>query len=349
METYLKPSYERWRKRLAGEKVIAYTEPDAGDVGCYRLPIKERKQNAKGENNGQWKTVSYKPVLLGVMDGVLCCQIGDVVVSDDVRNDSWTSFVRHPITEDAWKAVAQRGEPWPDMPPADAIPAADRAVTTTDNTEPEQPLDVQHATAISQAIGASKQNIKAVTNNEEAALALGIKNRIAELRLLADKHAKSVYQPLHKIYTEAQKKLSAPIKLAEAEEDRLNTELLRFRERERLRIAAEQAEADQKQREADEANQRAADRAIAAGEPEPKPVVETVDAPVFEPVPIQPTYGSRGLREQVKKFAIIDDSVAVYKHFMKNQELIALLEKLATNAIRSGVTVPGASYREGLL
>lgn len=345
----LTPSYDKWRKRLAGEKVPTFTEPDAGDVGCYRLPIKERKQNAKGENNGQWKTIGYKPVLLGVMDGILCCQIGDVIVSDDVRNDSWTSFVRHPITEEWWKAVAQRGEPWPDLSASDAVPAADREVTAADNTEPEQPLDVQHATAISQAIGASKENIKAVTNNEEAALALGIKNRIAELRLLADKHAKSVYQPLHKIYTEAQKKLSAPIKLAEAEEARLNTELLKFRERERLRIVAEQVESDRKQREIDEANQRAADRAIASGEPEPEPVIETVDAPVFEPAPILPTYGTRKLKEDLKKFVVIDDISAVFTRFKSDPQVVELLTKLAQSEINSGRNVPGTHTREGLI
>ena len=28
-----KPSYTKWRKRLAGETVIAFTEPDENDVG----------------------------------------------------------------------------------------------------------------------------------------------------------------------------------------------------------------------------------------------------------------------------------------------------------------------------
>ena len=341
----LRPNYSKWKARLAGEKVPTFTEPDENDVGCYRLPIKERKQNAKGENNGQWKTVGYKPVLLGVMDGVLCCQIGDAVVSDDVRNDSWTSFVRHPITEDAWKAV-QRGEPWPDLPAFDAVPAADREVTAADNTELEQPLDVQHATAVDNAIAAA---IKTVTNETEAAQALGSKNRIAELRLAADKAGKAIYEPIYRQYTAEQKKWSPIVARATAKEKELNTELLRFRERERLRIVAEQAEADRKQREADEANQRASDRAIAAGEPEPEPIVETADAPVFEPAPILPTYGTRKLKEDLKKFVVIDVISAVFARFKSEPQIIELLTKLAQREIDAGRNVPGTHVREGLI
>ena len=349
----MKADYSKWRKRLAGEKVPTFTEPDENDVGFYRLPIRERAQNAQGHNNGRWKTIGWKPVALFVAnDGLvssLNCQVGDVFLTKDAMNEQWQWFVSYPINEEEWRQVAEGGMPWSDVPAVDTVPAADREVTAADNTEPEQPLDVQHATAISQAIGASKENIKAVTNNEEAALALGIKNRIAELRLLADKHAKSVYQPLHKIYTEAQKKLSAPIKLAEAEEARLNTELLKFRERERLRIVAEQVEADQKQREIDEANQRAADRAIAAGEPEPEPVVETVDAPVFEPAPIVATYGTRGLKETLKKFVVVDDISAVFVRFKSESQVIELLTKLAQKEIDAGRNVLGTHTREGLI
>jgi hypothetical protein len=380
LEAHLKPSYDRWRRRLAGEKVTAYTQPDFGDSGFYRLPIRERAQNAQGNNNGRWKTIDWKPVALFVASNDdLVCQVGGVFLTNDGMNEQWQWFVSHPISEETWRTVAERGEPWPDLSPEpiefhgavtvkydetgkthhrdlvknpiqigkETIPAAGREVTAADNAAPEHPLDVQHATAIDNAIAAA---IKTVKNEAEAAQALGSKNRIAELRLAADKVGKSLYEPIYRTYTAEQKKWSPIVARATAAEKSLNTAILTFREKERQRIYAEQEAAATKQREIDEANQRAADRAIAAGQPEPEPIVETVDAPVFEPAPITPTYGTRKLKEEVKTFLdTVSDFDAVYTYFKGTDEVNAFLTTLATNAIKAGKTVPGTTTRQGLI
>ena len=178
----MKANYDKWRKRVAGETVVAFTEPDENDCGFYRLPIRERAQNAQGNNNGRWKVTGYKPVALFVSDdghgGRLECQAGNIFLTRHAMNEQWQWFVSHPITEDVWRAVAERDEPWPDFTSSAAIPAADREVTSADNAIPEQPLDVQHATAVDNAIAAA---LKAVTSEVEATQALGSKNRIAEL------------------------------------------------------------------------------------------------------------------------------------------------------------------------
>jgi hypothetical protein len=341
-------NYTRWRKRLAGETVVAFTSPDESDVGFYRLPIRERAQDTKGNNNGRWKTIGWKPVALFVSgEDDLVCQIGPVLVTSDTRDEQWQWFVSHPISEEVWRAVYERGQPWPDFETAETVPAANRDVTAADNAPPEEPLDVQHATAIDNAIAAA---LKAVTNEAQAAQALGSKNRIAELRLKADKDGKSEYEPLYTTYVESRDRWQAPVKRATAKEKELNTAILTFREKERQRIYAEQEAAATKQREIDEANQRAADRAIAAGLPEPEPIVETVDAPVFEPAPIQPTYGTRKLKEELHTILdSITDYDAVYAFLKGEPKVKALLLELATAKVKAGFVVPGTVTHEGFI
>jgi hypothetical protein len=206
--------------------------------------------------------------------------------------------------------------------------------------------DKAHAAAIDAAIGAA---LKTVTSAAEDAQASGSKNRIAELRLAADKAGKSLYEPIYRQYTAEQKKWSPIIARATAEEKRLNAAILTFRESERKRIAAEQAEADRKQHELDEANQRAADRAIARGEPEEPPeVVEA--APVAVAAPIVPTYGTRAIKEELKTILdAITDYDAVYQFLKGEPDVKALLLKLATAKVKAGFTVPGCTTRQGLI
>ena len=343
----MKANYNKWRKRLAGETVMAFTEPDENDCGFYRLPLVERAVNAQGNNNGRWKVIGYKPVALFVSpDGTLKCQIGSRIVSGDQCNEQWHWFVKHPISEEIWREVAENAGIWPDFPHPHPIPATDREVTSADNAIPEQPLDVQHATAVDNAIAAA---LKTVTSEVEAAQALGSKNRIAELRLAADKAGKAVYQPLHEIYVEAQKIWSAPVKRAEAEEERLGKEILKFRESERLRIAKEHAKHQERQRLLDESNTRAADRAIASREPEPAPIVEPLSSPPIQ-APLVATYGTRKIREEVKTFLdSVNDFDAVYTYFKGTDEVKTFLTTLATAAIKAGRTVPGTTTRTGLI
>lgn len=358
----MKADYSKWRARLKGEKVPTYTEPDERDVGFYRLPIRERAQNAQGNNNGRWKTIGWKPIALFVAnEAELVCEVGVfphmTTMSPDQRNEQWHWFVAYPITEELWRAVVERGEPWPGLPAQeqnDSLPKAWlEAKAEIDagwpekghNAEPEQPLDVQHATVIDNAIAAA---VKTVKSEEDAAKALGSKNRIAELRLKADKAGKAIYEPMYREYTAEQKKWSPIVARATATEKALNTAILTYREAERKRIAAEQAEADRKQREIDEANQRAADRAIAAGMPEPAPVVEAAPMPQA-PAPIVATYGSRKLKEELKKFVEIDDITAVFTRFKAEPSVVDLLTKLAQKEIDAGRPVPGTHTREGLI
>lgn len=336
----MKPDYTYWRTALAGEKPKMFV--DDPQLGFYRKPIRER--DAKGNN----KTVGYDPVAIFIPGGgEMIAQIGHerLVVDRDKINELWSWVAGNPITEETWRAVAERDEPWPDFQPMETVPAANREVPKSDNAPPDEPLDVQHATAVDNAIAAA---IKTVTNEADAAKALGSKNRIAELRLAADKAGKAIYEPIYRQYTAEQKKWSPIVARAQAEEKRLNTEILTFREKERQRIAKEAAEAEAKRIAEEERNARAADRAIAAGEPEPPPVTTPAPEPAAA-APIVPTYGTRKLKEDLKKFIVIDDLHAVFVQFKGHQEVVDLLTKLAQAELNAGRQPAGTHYREGLI
>ena len=110
-------SFERWRARLAGEKVVTYLQPDAEDEGYYRKPITEPKLAANGQRNGQKRIIGWEPVAYFIDRGKLCGVIGDrdMAINEVTDESRWSWVVRHPISEELYRAVAERDEPWPDL------------------------------------------------------------------------------------------------------------------------------------------------------------------------------------------------------------------------------------------
>jgi hypothetical protein len=329
--------YQFWKDSMAGLKPKLYV--DDPRLGFYRKAIKER--NDKGNN----KRIGWEPIAIFMVGNTMAARVGVTDITGDALNELWSYVAGNPISEEWFRTVYERGEAWPDAAIPAEIPAANRDVAKSDNAPDEVAPDKAHAAAIDAAIGAAPVAVK---SDADAAVALGSKNRIAELRLAADKVGKSLYEPMFRTYTAEQKKWSPIVARATAKEKELNTAILSFRESERQRIAKEQAEAERKQLELDEANARAADRAIARGEPEPMPEIEEVAMPV-QAAPIVPTYGTRTVKEQIKKFAIINDPVAAFSYFKTDYDLLTRLDKLCTDAVRVGTIVPGVTYREGLL
>lgn len=356
-------TYKNWKARLEGAKVLTYDgDPD---VGFYRKPIRMSRQDGN-------KITGWEPIAYFMEGSKLIGVVGDRDMTPNELTDLWTYVCAYPIPEEVYRDV-DAGKPWPrdligepkqasrtaypdklaETPVADIIPAAGRTVTASDNAPPitdDLPLDQQHKQAIENA---TKEPIPPVTTEEQAAAVLGRKNRAAELRLAADKAGRAIYEPIYRQYTAEQKKWSPLIAICTAFEKAANTAVLTFRESERKRLLAIQQDAERVQREADEAARRVADRAIIRGEPEPAPAV--VNVPVFEdmrPAPIVPTYGTRTIKEELKKFAEIHTPEAwaqVREHFKDNAELRVLLLKLAQAEVTAGCTVPGVTIREGLV
>jgi hypothetical protein len=372
-------SFTRWRRRLLGERVETFLQPDQGDEGYYRKPVKKKL------NNGQWQTLGWNAVGLwmgpnGQMTGLIHSWDNPIIVRDLTRDELtseefWSYIVANPISYETYEKVAG-GEPWPDSKEVQLantmpdIPAADREVAKDDNKPPEDlPLDVQHRNAIMSAVGVAKAFT--VTSDDTAEQGLGIKNRLAELRLAAQRDGEAAYKPVYAEYKRLFGIWNPMVGLAEDEEKSLNGKLLTWRESERRRIAAEAekvrveaakaaaAEAERKRLE-EEAAQRAADRAIIRGEPEAAPEIHEeapcpappAAASTPAPAPLRPTYGKRKLKEEEKTFLDETQPIdfdALYQHF-KNTEVVQLtLKTLALAAVRSGSEVPGVKTRRGLI
>lgn len=236
--------------------------------------------------------------------------------------------------------------------------AANRTIERTDNLPPPEeviPPHVAQATAIDNACGAAPTK---VTSEAEAAIALGSKNRIAELRLQATRDGEATYKPPYNEYKRLHALWNPPVVRAEAKEKEIERMVKTFRESERKRIAAENEAAAREKAAIAEKAQAVADRAIAAGRPEPTPVVVEVvpgidqDAmtPPAKLVPIAPTYGTRKLKEPVLwHLDEITDYHLVYDYFKDTEVVQTFLKTLATAAVKAGRTVPGTKTHEGII
>lgn len=379
-------SFDNWRTRLriyqenstvaARRAAIAplkinFTTPGVEDCGYYRKPVGEKMPN------GQFKVTGWIPVAYFIDNGVtgkeLFGRIGDRDMDADELLDQelWSYVVANPIPYEWYVAVAERGEAWPDarvnLEPAPVmnapldregfsetlVPAANREVTTGDNKPPEVEPHIEHGEAIDNAVRAA-QDLK-VTDEASAAVLMGAKNRIAELRLAADKAGHAIYDPIYADYKAKQAPWPAMVTKASAMEKALNTRYLTWREAERQKAALAAAEAARIQREAEERNARAADRAIASGEPEAAPEIPAVSpAPTPAPAPVTPTYRAHGQRatpKEVEKWHLdgIDDFAKVYEFFKDNADVKAALLKVTTAAITNGQEVPGTRRHFGLI
>lgn len=347
-------SYDHWKRRVAGEVIPAYLQPGPEDEGYYRKPIEFRRLD-----NGRKEVVKWTPVALFLDEGKLSGLIGAMrnmraMTALELEDESaWSWIVGNAIPYAEYKAVAEEGKDWSiDKPPA-PIKVSEN-VAAEEPPPPAEPVTAEdHKKLIEQAKEAAKD--AKVTNDAEASIVQGHCNRLAELRLAADKAGKAEYEPPFKLYKSKYAEWHPMVNVAAEEESRLTRLILVYREGERQRQLKAQQEADKLKRDQEEAAQRVADRAIANGEPpalQELPLAEPEPAPVQEaarPAKVVASYGKRSTREKLKIFAVIDDQDKVYHHFKSVEAVQVLLKTLATSAIRAGQTVPGATKKEGLV
>ena len=370
-------NYANWKARLEGRAVKTFLQPQLEDAGYYRLPITNRKPN------GQTDITGWVPVAMWVEGGELAGLVG---AGDDIRDMTseqlygeqfWSWICRHPITYEVYQAVAERGEPWPDAPEVqlantmgeEAVPAANRDVNRNHNAAPEEdkrPAYEKAAEAIDKAIAVSKAH--AITDQKSAEIALGMVNRIAELRLAAKRDGEAEYKPLYAQYKKLLDAWKPPVDRADAEEKRQTANINAWKraEEKRLREEAAKAEAERKKleeeaaaraKEEEERAQRAADRAIANGVPPAEQdlfeveVPEPIVAPIPLSAPIQPTtvalaptYGKRKLKDTpVEPTFTIDDYNAAVDFFKNTDTIKAAITILIKGAIKVNVAVPGVT------
>lgn len=322
-------------------------EPTHEDEGYYRIPqtIKDASGNGKNIITG------YTPVALFLDGGTLIGVRGNgEEMTPDQVVDSWTWFCSHAIPYELYQAVAERGEPWPEIaePANEAVAELVERVIERDHNQPPEVLpEVAAAESIDNAIGAAKG--LPVTTADEAAIAAGAANIIRDRRLAVEKIAKARVTPLQLAYEAEREKYLPLVKRAKEAESAIRVKVAEFEAAERRRVAAEQLAALERQREIDEAAARAADRAIAAGEPEAPPEVEDVVIPQA-PARVQPTVGTYKPR-QVEKwhFDGVEDFDALYAAIKDSPELKAAMTAVAKAMVTAGRDVPGVKRHWGVI
>lgn len=340
----MKADYTRWKQRLAGEKVMTFTEPDENDVGCYRLPIKERKQNAAGHNNGQWKTIGFKPVLLGVVDGELRCQIAGEIIGEDRRNDLWTSFVQHPVTEAAW-AAAESGHGWHDFtPPAAMVQVDESGVGAIMDAVAEERTAVPPQDDIKRRLDALKTEapkFAKIDSDEQSSAGRSLQAQFLEIRGEAADHYEKDFRPLNDQIV-ALRKIWFPIRDEADEAKTLIGEALGGWE-DVKRIAAKRAQekADREAREHAEATRLAEE----ANQPPPPP--SPVDKPNLPPPSAQiKAPGVRAAKVKLQRIVTEIDVEKAFAQFKAAPEVREVLMSLAQRAVTAGLPVDGATIEE---
>lgn len=333
-------SYEFWKQSLAGTKPKMFV--DDPQLGFYRRGVYTKEPNKRA------KRVGWMPVAIYSAAGVLTAQVGcdgeAAVISDrDKINELWSYCAAYPITEEVYRAVAERGEPWPDSheSPLDDIKAPGAAKAAKAVIE----ANMSPAEKIAAEIRACQELLPkyaTIESDEQSSKARSLQNRFLDLRGEAKKHYEAANRPL----LDQQKALRAiwnPLQdEADAASVALRTAMGRWEDtkREAARRAAEAAEKARREHE------EAAAKAAAANQPAPAPPPEP-EKPNTPP-PASQIRGGAGRAASVRVETIVTDVdvMKVAEQMKDHPDLKKCLMDLATRAIRAGIPVPGATTEE---
>jgi hypothetical protein len=291
-------AWDWWFQKLAGSKVEM--NPSNPHAGFYRMPSKAFYGARK-----TFLPIAYWPG----EDGQLHCRIGDEDVSPERGQGIWERVGNHPVTEDAYREVAEKGGLWPDehelVPMGDNLPPEDDSWEglrdTIDNLAREAAIRLEGPAIVDQA---------------EADKVANLADRLSELFKRADQARKEEKKPFDEGAIEVQKKW-APLLLRAETYKNLKYKLLTPW----LKLLEKKA-------------QEAKTTAAAAGEP----VAQESRARV----------GTRGkamtLRSQ--KRAEITDYTTTLAFFAESPDVKATVQDLANRAVRAGISVPGVNVIE---
>ena len=199
-------TYDRWQKRLSGEKIETYETEF--DFGFYRQPIKENK-----------KIVGWRPVAFFEDDlspRNVVCLVGDMIVTDkDAMSQVWLSCVRWPLSEENYRQAVDHGT-WFD---ADPTVTAERAIREALDT-----ADGNLAAQIAEAKKGVPRYLK-IEDDETAAKAQDLRSHLTDLAGKLDKERKAQVQPHLDAQREVNAKFNPIIEDAKAEAAKIRNAL----------------------------------------------------------------------------------------------------------------------------
>lgn len=239
--------------------------------------------------------------------------------------DIWTWVCDWPIPEDVYRAVAERGEPWPGSDPVVLEQtgvghnscAIDEAEVFADQVD---------------AAEAGKDAYAKITDDEQLAAAQSLRSRLLELKAEGEKKHKKEKEPWLEGGRAVDKKWLPNVKRAQAAADFIRQAMSAF-ETEKLR----------KQRQ-EEADRLAAEIAAtkAAG---PVPTPEK-PKPAVSSAPIRGSYGRAASVSVINVVTAITDQDALYAFLKDHPDLKTCMFELAKRAVAKGLDVPGVEVQE---
>jgi hypothetical protein len=343
--------YANWKRRLAGEKVPMHD----GEVDCgfYR----RKKTISKVPRQWVWEPVAFWTEGGGALVGVLGPVHGGKMLDANGCADIWTHCGQHPISEEQWRAVAEKGEPWHDSheeKPKAEKPAAQvgggehpddkaaiaAALEATGGPQPPETPESKLAKEI--ADGKAKLPTYATIDSDEmSAKARSLQQFFLDKRSAAEK----AYDALNRPLLDEQKRIRAIWFPLKEEADSASKTLLKAMgdwEDEKRKVARLAAEAEAKrQREHQEAARKAEEKGKPAPPP-PEPVKQNIPAPASQ------IKGGTGRAAAVTVWheVKIEDIDKVFQFLKTNPAVLTVLLAEAQKKQNAGISVPGTSTTE---
>lgn len=306
---------------------------DPSKIGSKELPVHDSEPQQGYYRVRYGKDKPFEPVAIWKDDNGqwLAYRSGREVNAEAI----WTSCCRNPVSYEAYQYAAD-GKGWPDD---DKIVASQVKPMIPGDLPNSQGVD--EAETIRDQIEAALAGMSAyakVTDDETAAKALSLRNRLNELSREADKVRTKEKEP----HLEAGKAVDAKwqplVKKAKAGADQVRDAIGAF-ETEKLRI---QREARRKaEEEARKATQDARGEQTASAAVIERPQAETA------PAPIKPTYGKAASVAVKIVLKDVTDWKALAVYMCDHPTAQDMLRQLAQRAIDAGRTnIPGITTEE---
>lgn len=310
--------YRHWRDNLAGKWVPIHD--GVAHPGFYR-----RKRKAGG----------FDPVAIFRTDDTLYCKVGERFVDAAAE---WSWVFAHPISEEEYRRVAEQGLPWSDMD--ETVAAALSAPAVPGSNEPADEAEILKDQIESAKAGAA--DYAKISDDAHAARAQSLRSRLLELSRSADKRREALKKPFLEGGKAVDTKWQPLVREAKDIADQIAKAMSLF-ESEKARVARK---AEEERRRAEEEARKAAETGgpqdfrnfMQEHDPGPAPAAAPTTA-------IKPAYG-RAASVRVVWIAEIEDQDLVYGAFRDRQEVAAVLQKLAQQAVNDGHKIPGVTARE---
>jgi hypothetical protein len=299
-----------WQSKLEGLPVQMH--PDDPQAGFYRQPYKRYYGARKTFTPVAYYWATKEDEQGNQIEPLrLRCRLGDKDVSETAGMRLWASVGNHPVTQEAYRGVAERDEPWPDE--HELVPMVG------DNLPPDDDSFEGLSDAVEDLAAEALARIEgpAIADQDEADRIANLADRLAELWSKADAARRGERREHDEALKAIQLRWSPLLTKAESYKNlkyKLLTPWL-------LKLQT--------------AQQQEAEAAAAAGAP-------------AAAEPRRPRAGTRGRAQTLKsqKRAEIIDFDACLAFFKESEDLRGTVQMLANRAVRAGATVPGTRIIE---